>query len=163
MFDRSLRLRAAALALLLMLSPLAKAEQALGLLLTWQEDPTTTMTIDWYTAPGVWAPSLSYREEGEQHAEHWLEATAVTRPFPFSARLLILAKGGDITYANGDPERIGRWYDWLEIIMNDLVTADGRAAPVIAGIGNHEIFSAHRYDNDGNLIDEYFVPSRHGK
>lgn len=191
-------------------SPSALSDQVLGLLLTWQKDPATTMTIDWHTGPGVWNPSVEYRLKGSSN--QWNSLLASTKPFPFSDRRIHRAEltglspatayefrvsgdtvwnfrtmpdafdrpiqfftggdmnvgetarqtvrqamlydldflliGGDITYANGDPERIGRWYDWFDILMEEMVTDYGRVIPVIAAIGNHEVFSTHRYDEE---------------
>jgi acid phosphatase type 7 len=56
-----------------------------GILLTWQQDPTTTMTIDWHTPGPVAAPVLQYREDG---AGAWRTAAAESHAFPFSDRFI---------------------------------------------------------------------------
>ncbi|MFC4874161.1 fibronectin type III domain-containing protein [Negadavirga shengliensis] len=57
-----------------------------GLLLTWQQDPTTTMTIDWHTAPGDQAePALYYKAMNESE---WRKAAASQHPFPYSERTI---------------------------------------------------------------------------
>src|SRR5690625_2362297 len=46
--------------------------------LTWQNDPTTTMTIQWHTT-GTGAPEVEYREVG---SSQWrIKDGATTRPF----------------------------------------------------------------------------------
>lgn len=49
--------------------------------------------------------------------------------------------GGDLAYSNGDPRLVDREQAWYETITRTLVTRDGRLIPVIAAIGNHEVFS----------------------
>jgi acid phosphatase type 7 len=57
-----------------------------GLLLTWQRDPTSTMTIDWHVLP---------EDSGRRQVRYWPDgqterriATAAVKPFPFSTRLI---------------------------------------------------------------------------
>ncbi|TVR53920.1 MAG: metallophosphoesterase family protein [Puniceicoccaceae bacterium] len=58
--------------------------EPLGLFLTWRQDPTTTMVIDWHTLAGVEAdPPLRYRQRG---LDDWTEVRAETSEFPFSDR-----------------------------------------------------------------------------
>ncbi len=75
--------------LLALFSPISAAEQfdPVGLFLTWQQDPTTTMTIDWHTLPGDGERSsvLQYKERG---SDTWHEAEGDARPFPFSDRTI---------------------------------------------------------------------------
>jgi acid phosphatase type 7 len=49
--------------------------------------------------------------------------------------------GGDLSYSNGDPRLVKREQEWFETITNSLVTPSGRLIPLIAAIGNHEVFS----------------------
>jgi acid phosphatase type 7 len=76
-------------ALLLMASSgTARAEQVepLALILTWQQDPTTTMTIDWHTGPaGDTDPVLYYKADNESE---WQSINAGQHPFPFSDRII---------------------------------------------------------------------------
>ncbi len=176
----------------------------LGLLLTWQRDPLTTMTIDWHTGSNTTAQELRYRRVG---AAEWLEGPSPDRsPFPHVEETFIhrieltdlepgteyefrLAEGGrtyrfrtmpadlrspvrfasggdvrheremmermnrvvvpydpdfilwagDLAYADGIPERAYRWVDFLDVMMRSLVTSEGRAIPVLAAPGNHEV------------------------
>ena len=50
--------------------------------------------------------------------------------------------GGDLAYSNGDPRLVAREEAWFETITRTLVTRNGRLIPVIAAIGNHEVFSS---------------------
>ncbi|MCC5927169.1 MAG: fibronectin type III domain-containing protein [Bacteroidetes bacterium] len=52
-------------------------------ILSWQQDPTSTMTIDWHTDAGV-DPVLTYRRMGS--ISGWRTAEGTTHPFPFSER-----------------------------------------------------------------------------
>lgn len=47
--------------------------------------------------------------------------------------------GGDLAYANGRDEE--RWFDWIDNWADYVTAPDGRAIPIIAGIGNHEMKS----------------------
>lgn len=57
-------------------------DEPLAILLTWTEDPTTTISIDWHTMEEG-PERLFYRTEGE---EEWKEELSTTIPFPFSDR-----------------------------------------------------------------------------
>ena len=50
--------------------------------------------------------------------------------------------GGDLAYSNGDPRLVAREEAWYETVTRTLVTREGRLIPVIAAIGNHEVFSS---------------------
>jgi len=186
-----------------------------GLLLSWQRDPTTTMTIDWHTLPAdADRPSaLVYRAEG---SEPWQHATGDARPFPFCERsvhrveltglepatiyefrvgaddgdddgasrlwrfrtmpellpdlvekpirfatggdirhrrswmdranrvamahdLDFIVWGGDLAYADGREENLGRWHEFFDSILETLVADDDRVIPIVVGVGNHEL------------------------
>lgn len=192
------------------------AYDPLGLLLTWQRDPSTTMTIDWYTPPGEEDTQLSFRPAGEQ--AEWAIATGLRLDFPHSERLVhrveltgldadteyeflvgrytrvrafrtmpddvvqrpvrfisggdvrheiawaeqtarqvmhyepdFVLWGGDLAYANGNPELVDRWYELLNASMHALVTPSGRQVPVLASLGNHEVKGGYYYNNDHAL------------
>lgn len=61
--------------------------------------------------------------------------------------------GGDLSYANGDPRSADRKEQWFETITRTLVTADGRLIPALVAIGNHEVFSARRFDDAPGTAD----------
>jgi acid phosphatase type 7 len=56
-----------------------------GVFLTWQRDPTTTMTIDWHTTADDRRPELQYRQSGETS---WQSRAGSSFPFPFSDRTI---------------------------------------------------------------------------
>lgn len=62
----------------------AEGDLPLAVMLTWQQDPTTTMVIDWQTE-GPGDPALHYRPAG---ASEWQHATGDSRPFPFTERMV---------------------------------------------------------------------------
>lgn len=63
----------------------AQTEPA-AILLTWQQDPTTTMTIDWHTLPSDQGLStVSYKKQNEMA---WLEVDATQHEFPYSDRTI---------------------------------------------------------------------------
>ncbi len=50
--------------------------------------------------------------------------------------------GGDIAYADGDPEKQSRWQQLLAIWQRNMITPDGYTIPVIAAVGNHDVNTA---------------------
>jgi acid phosphatase type 7 len=195
-----------------------------GILLTWQRDPTTTMTIDWHSTPETGRPRppvLLYRELGAED-EAWKEAPGTMHPFPFTDRTIsrveltgltpdteyefrfgpppgryafpesrvyrfrtmpeqlerevrigvggdngsgagfrrvnaqamahevdFIVIGGDLAYADGgardwmndsDGMAMRRWVGWFEVVKETLITEEGRVVPILAGIGNHEVW-----------------------
>lgn len=84
-----------------------------GLLLTWTDDPLTTMTIDWHTAdaPDA-APVLWFRESG---SVVWTEHAGERFPFPFSERtvhraaLSGLKPGTEYAFRFGSRSRVFRF------------------------------------------------------
>lgn len=65
------------------LQALAQTSPA-GLFLTWQNDPTSTMTIDWHTkAQDQGIDLLHFREKG---SDTWTSLTSLAFDFPFSDR-----------------------------------------------------------------------------
>lgn len=47
--------------------------------------------------------------------------------------------GGDWAYADGDPEKVERWFRLFEIWQKYMVTNDGFMVPFVPAIGNHEV------------------------
>lgn len=173
--------------------------------LTWQQDPTSTMTIQWHTdgsdddvvqyrrldeqvwhtAKGSHHPmshsnrivhvvELSGLESGTDYrfrfGENSVEFKFRTMPSDLSERIrfavggdtdsnfdmfgelfestcrqvakqdpMFAVVGGDIAYANGNPDLVERWYDWLATWKKQMVTSDGRLIPLLVVIGNHEV------------------------
>lgn len=182
--------------------------------LTWQRDPTTSMTIDWHTLPehGSRATVVQYKKLG---TEAWREAVGNAHPSPFSDRTIhrveltglapatayrfrfgkdskayvfrtmpadlsnpvrfvtggdlsigetfrrtnrvamryepdFIVWGGDLAYANSDPEHVDRWYDWFAGIKETLIDEHGRVVPILVAIGNHEVFGTRRLIREGS-------------
>jgi hypothetical protein len=170
---------------------------------TWNGDPTTSVTIDWHLVAGSDIPVVELRGPG---ITTWKTYQATSFAFPFSSRTVRRAQidglrpgttyelklagapiykyrtmpatlvrplrfatggdtqaeearfgpmnrvaaardvdfvlfGGDLAYSNGDPRLVEREQAWYETITRTLVTREGRLIPVIAAIGNHEVFS----------------------
>ena len=64
--------------------------------------------------------------------------------------------GGDLAYADGRADRIGHWYEFLDSMVETLVTPDGRVPPVVVGIGNHEIrggYHQNRINSHADRLD----------
>ncbi len=59
----------------------------LALYLTWQRDPTTTMTIQWHTDGDTGSPSVVYGNTSMDDSQA-LTATGSTHPMPYSERLI---------------------------------------------------------------------------
>ncbi len=184
--------------------------ESLGLMLTWQQDPTTTMTIDRHTDNHGGQAVIEYKKAG---TERWFYQVGEVLPFPYSDRIInrfeitgldpdtryrfrfagdsaqryfrtmpedawrpirfaaggdvrhsremmertnlqaasykpdFIVWGGDLAYADGREDRLDRWHEYMEVMMETLITDDGRVIPVLAAIGNHEVLGG-RYGND---------------
>ncbi len=198
--------------------------EPVGMLLTWQSDPTRTMTIDWHTLPGEHLPrppSILYREEGSEG--DWQKVPGTFHAFPFTSRTVkrveltglepgtsysfrigpdagafpksrtysfrtmpsdlsepirfaaggdtgrsrerfggmnevaveqdieFIALGGDLAYADGGHRdhrvELGTtkawWESWFDVVKETLITEEGRVIPILAGIGNHEVWRGY--------------------
>ncbi len=81
--------------------------EPVGLLLTWQQDPTSTMTIDWHTLPSDKAiNTLNYRKDGE---ETWLEVYPRIQKFPHSDRTIHRVEIKDLTPGSHYEFRVGEF------------------------------------------------------
>ncbi len=193
-----------------------------GLILTWQEDPTTSITIDWHRLPEqteATEPVIQARPRG---TADWHDFPAERFPFPHSDRMIdrveikglqpnteyefrgdpesrtywfrtmpaklerpvtfaaggdvrhrrswmeqtnrmamlhdpdFIVWGGDLAYADGRPDRVNLWYEYLEVMVQTLVTDDGRVPPVVVGIGNHEVqggYHRDRFNSDEDKLE----------
>lgn len=175
-----------------------------AIFVTWNGDPTTTVSVDWHLAAGTDLPAVEIRGPG---LAGWKRVEGAPFAFPFSTRTVRRAQidglhpgstyelrvgggrtyryrtmpatlsrpvrfatggdtradsaafgpmnrvaaardvdfvlfGGDLAYSNGDPRLVDREAAWYETVTKTLVTAEGRLIPVIAAIGNHEVFSS---------------------
>uniref|UniRef100_UPI0030ED4373 purple acid phosphatase family protein n=1 Tax=uncultured Cyclobacterium sp. TaxID=453820 RepID=UPI0030ED4373 len=66
----------------LFVGPLSAQEEPSGIYLTWEKDPTSTMTIDWHLKTNT-TQTLFYRKKGE---EDWRKKSGQVTNFPFSDR-----------------------------------------------------------------------------
>jgi hypothetical protein len=170
--------------------------------LTWQGDPTTTMTVQWLAGAGATGADVRFVRVGDTavrtvtgqrrplaHSDRLVHTAELTglqpgrayrfridgladeftfrtmpadadRPITFivggdiyrgrkldermfrtaaSRDPMFIVLGGDIVYDNGDPERVGRWYRFLDAWQRCMITTDGHLIPVVAAIGNHEV------------------------
>jgi len=175
-----------------------------AIFVTWNGDPTTTVSVDWHLAAGSDIPAVELRGPG---IRRWRSYPGSAVAFPYSTRTARRARidglrpgavyqlrvggsrvyryrtmpasltrpvrfaaggdtqagleqfgpmnriaaardvdfvlfGGDLAYSNGDPRLVEREQTWYETITRTLVTRNGRLIPVIAAIGNHEVFSS---------------------
>jgi acid phosphatase type 7 len=55
-----------------------------------------------------------------------------------------VAFGGDLSYADGRPQRAYRKEQWFETVTQTLVGEDNRLIPVVVAIGNHEVWETRR-------------------
>jgi hypothetical protein len=185
------------------IAPAAQTVAPAAIFVTWNGDPTTTVSVDWHLAAGADIAALEVRGPG---LTGWKRFGGSSVRFPFSTRTVRRAHvtdlrpgssyelrigagktyryrtmparltrpvrfaaggdtqaelerfgpmnrvaaardvdfvmfGGDLAYSNGDPRLVAREEAWYETVTNTLVTRDGRLIPVIAAIGNHEVFS----------------------
>src|SRR5688500_5621220 len=197
-----LRTLAAAALVLSAAAPAAPVVPA-AIFVTWDGDPTTTVSVDWHLLAGVDVPALEIRGPGIPrwrthagmpirfpHSTRTVRRTHVTglrpnatyelrigdspvyryRTMPrrltrpvrfatggdtqaedasFGATNRMVARhdvdfvllGGDLAYSNGDPRLVAREEMWFETASRTLVTRNRRLIPVVAAIGNHEVFS----------------------
>lgn len=61
----------------------------LSLFLTWQGDPTTTMTIDWHTEDPASEARLDYRRQGE---DEWESVVSEAISFPYSGEVALIER-----------------------------------------------------------------------
>jgi acid phosphatase type 7 len=63
----------------------AEGWEPTGIFLTWRQDPSSTMVIDWHTVGESREPVLQFRRSGEQR---WQSRMPATFPFPHSERTI---------------------------------------------------------------------------
>ncbi|WP_252698774.1 purple acid phosphatase family protein [Natronosalvus vescus] len=207
-----------------------RPEGLVGIFLTWQHNPTTTMTIDWHTVRG--RPSISLLRYRREDNGSWQEIGADSRPFPSTTdrssidprtihraeltglepgtvyqfqvsgynreykfrtmpaeissekplrfatggdtmtdwvalkrvnevamkhNLDFIHWGGDLAYADADPNQVTDWFDWFSVNKDTLVTDEGRVIPILVAIGDHELIGElETHDHvDYEQTDEY--------
>jgi acid phosphatase type 7 len=60
----------------------------------------------------------------------------------------LIVWGGDLAYADGNPSKIDRWYDWFAAVVETTIHPDGRVTPIVVGIGNHEVQGGYIKDRE---------------
>lgn len=206
----------------------------IALLLTWQEDPLTTMTIDWHVTDedrsileyrvmgsGTWSSpvtaaainfpfsertihrvELTGLEPGTRYEFRFGESSKVynfrTMPEDLSSPVRIAVGGdtmhrkewmektarqamkhdidfvlvaGDLAYADGLPPELQRqrdpqmarvenqWYSFFDAYKNTLITDDFRVVPMVATIGNHEVYGGYYWRDDRRPDDMAYEDS----
>lgn len=124
--------------------------EPLGLNLTWQQDPTTTMTVDWHVDDPSTAAELQFRVVGEVD---WEEGPVdETFAFPFSDRhihrgeLTGLESGTDYEFRFGETSRVYRF---------QTLPADVVRTPVRLVVGGDVRTSRERMERTGRVAMEY--------
>lgn len=89
-----------------------------------------------------------------RHRQAWMEQVN-RQAMRFKPDFIVW--GGDLAYADGREDRLYRWYEFFDAMMNTLITEDGRVVPVLMGIGNHEVRGGYymRYDHPTREGSEY--------
>ncbi|MCC5805916.1 MAG: metallophosphoesterase family protein [Opitutales bacterium] len=111
-----------------------------GLFLTWEEDPTRSMVIDWHTHNTAATPDLQYRRRG--HGD-WITATKTSLAFPFTdhwihrARLRGLRQGTEYEF---------RWGSGSSVYRFRTMPAHATDSPVRAVIGGDTMHHRHLMD-----------------
>ncbi|TVP76809.1 MAG: metallophosphoesterase family protein [Gemmatimonadales bacterium] len=133
--------------------PTLQAQEAfepLGLNLTWQQDPTTTMTVDWHVSDPAEAAVLEFRPLG---ASEWVTTEPdETFPFPFSDRhihrveLTGLEPGTDHEFRFGAESTVYRF---------QTLPADIVRTPVRLAMGGDVRTSRERMEQTGRVAMEY--------
>ena len=132
----------------------ATAEEPMGLMLTWQQDPTTTMTIDWHTSVNDQARStLCFKKVGEEEWTHEVEAAESRFPFDgrpiFRTELTGLEPGTEYAFQVGE---FGRRYTFrtmpADIDESPLVFATGGDTLAFRGMLENMNRTALQYDPD---------------
>lgn len=180
--------------------------------LTWQRDPTTTMTIQWLSLLANVEDAILLQQDGSNEWEHItgshftlprtnnilvhrVELSNLKSDTPYRFKLpesneelrfktmpskleepirfvvggdmyhdgveflkstsLQAAKhnprfgivGGDIAYAvegKNQPEKVGRWIEWIRAWSATMKDPSGRLIPVLAAVGNHDVVGQYK-------------------
>jgi len=85
------------------------------------------------------------------HKQEHMEKTA-KQVMVYEPDFVVL--GGDLAYCDGEPERVGRWYQWIDAYNHTLIAKDGRVIPIVSAIGNHEILGNSYHNHEGFYPDD---------
>jgi hypothetical protein len=86
-----------------------------------------------------------------RHEGAWMAQTA-RQVTAYDPDFVLL--GGDLAYADGRPERVGRWHDWFDQVKTTLITPSGRVIPILPTIGNHEVAGGYHSGTQGYRQDD---------
>lgn len=73
------------------------------------------------------------------HRSEWMRNTALSVMEIAGEELDFVVVGGDLAYADGNPEKLDRWFTYLSVWASVMITPSGRVIPHVAAIGNHEV------------------------
>lgn len=133
--------------------PTSEAEEPAGLMLTWQGDPTSSMTIDWHTRPGDEARStVCFKEQG---ANQWAsKMEAVQHDWPYGDRqfyrveLTELEAGTEYSFQVGAFAREYRFR---------TMPADLQERPVVFAAGGDTLHLQHALERTNRAAMEHDV------
>lgn len=117
--------------------------------------------FNFQTMPEVLNRPLRFAVGGDtRHSKEYLEKTnraAMTHHPEF------IVLGGDLCYENGTAGNVGNVIEWFDAYMATLISADGRAIPIVTAVGNHEVRGGYIDGTVGTfLIDEGMGPDEIG-
>lgn len=127
--------------------------EPLGVLLTWTEDPTTTISIDWHTEDAL-PELLSYRKKGDRR---WITESSKTHPFPFSERFVHRVALNNLSQGTTYEIRFGK-YD--KVYQFKTMPRDISKEPVKIAIGGdtmHEKDMLERTNRQVASHDPHFI------
>jgi len=132
----------------------AKAQnEPLAIILTWTEDPTTTISIDWHSMDKK-AKDMFYREKG---AIDWKRKKSKTHPFPFSDRIIHRVGLKGLQAETSYEIRIG---ENGKVYFFNTMPAEIASDPIRIAIGGdtmHEIEMLERTNREVLNHDPHFV------
>lgn len=120
-------------------------------LLSWQRDPTQTMTIDWHTsAQGT--PTLQYHRNNFH--SNWRNITGETSPFPYTDRYI---QRVEITNLLPDTEYQFRFGPNLKQYTFRTMPADNRSRPITFVTGGDMMHNAVTMRNVNKTVATYDI------
>jgi hypothetical protein len=107
-----------------------------------------TETFRYRTMPAVLSRPVVFAAGGDTQADDARFGTTNRAVVARDVDFVLI--GGDLAYSNGDPRLVRREEQWFETASTSLRTRDGRLVPLMAAIGNHEVFS-NRDTSEANV------------
>ena len=113
-------------------------DEPAGLLLTWKNDPTTTMTVDWYTAPeGKPDSTIRFREASENQ---WQSVYAQSITIPLIEKTIYTKELSGLKPGTRYAFQLG---DYDGVYYFETMPADISSEPIVFAVG-------------GNALDQNF-------